>query len=216
MLAAGLLAKKAVEKGLQTQAVGQDEPGARLEGRDRLPDRGRPDARTWSSCASTSSATAARPASATAARCRRQSRKRHRRRQPRGGGGAERQSQLRGPHPSRGAGQLPGLAAAGRRLRPGRPHGHRPARPSRSAPARTASRSTSRTSGRRSRRCRTRSRKSVRSEMFTKEYGEVFKGDEHWQSLPVPEGDLFAWDAEVHLRQASAVLRGHDAEAGRR
>jgi aconitate hydratase len=35
---------------------------------------------------------------------------------------------------------------------------------------------------------------SVRSEMFTKEYGEVFEGDEHWRSLPVPEGDLFAWD----------------------
>jgi len=35
---------------------------------------------------------------------------------------------------------------------------------------------------------------SVRSEMFLKEYGEVFQGDEHWQKLPVPEGDLFAWD----------------------
>ncbi len=31
-------------------------------------------------------------------------------------------------------------------------------------------------------------------EMFLKEYGEVFQGDEHWQKLPVPEGDLFAWD----------------------
>src|SRR5437868_6644928 len=38
--------------------------------------------------------------------------------------------------------------------------------------------------------------KSVRSEMFTKEYGEVFKGDDHWQGLPVPEGDLFRWDAK--------------------
>jgi aconitate hydratase len=36
--------------------------------------------------------------------------------------------------------------------------------------------------------------KSVRSEMFHKEYGEVFKGDETWRKLPVPEGDLFAWD----------------------
>ncbi len=56
--------------------------------------------------------------------------------------------------------------------------------------------------------------KSVRSEMFTKEYGEVYKGDESWQSLPVPEGDQFQWDGEVHLRQAPAVLRGHEAEAG--
>jgi aconitate hydratase len=38
--------------------------------------------------------------------------------------------------------------------------------------------------------------KSVRSEMFTKEYGEVYKGDDNWQSLPVPEGDLFRWDAK--------------------
>ena len=36
--------------------------------------------------------------------------------------------------------------------------------------------------------------RSVRSEMFHKEYGAVFQGDEHWQALPVPEGDLFAWD----------------------
>lgn len=36
--------------------------------------------------------------------------------------------------------------------------------------------------------------KSVRSEMFRKEYGEVFRGDEHWNSLPVPQGDLYEWD----------------------
>jgi aconitate hydratase len=36
--------------------------------------------------------------------------------------------------------------------------------------------------------------RSVRSEMFAKEYGEVFEGDESWRGLPVPEGDLFAWD----------------------
>jgi aconitate hydratase len=35
---------------------------------------------------------------------------------------------------------------------------------------------------------------SVRSEMFAKEYGAAFEGDEHWRQLPVPEGDLFAWD----------------------
>jgi aconitate hydratase len=36
--------------------------------------------------------------------------------------------------------------------------------------------------------------KSVRSEMFKKTYSEVFQGDATWNSLPVPEGDLFAWD----------------------
>jgi aconitate hydratase len=36
--------------------------------------------------------------------------------------------------------------------------------------------------------------KSVRSDMFRKEYSEVFQGDEHWSALPVPEGDLYQWD----------------------
>jgi aconitate hydratase len=37
-------------------------------------------------------------------------------------------------------------------------------------------------------------RSSVTSEMFRKEYADVFAGDEHWRALPVPEGDLYAWD----------------------
>ena len=35
---------------------------------------------------------------------------------------------------------------------------------------------------------------SVRPEMFRKEYGEVFEGDTRWNSLPVPQGDLYEWD----------------------
>jgi aconitate hydratase len=30
--------------------------------------------------------------------------------------------------------------------------------------------------------------------MFQKVYGEVFKGDERWNSLEIPEGDLYRWD----------------------
>jgi aconitate hydratase len=37
-------------------------------------------------------------------------------------------------------------------------------------------------------------RSSVTSEMFRKEYADVFTGDEHWRALPIPEGDLYAWD----------------------
>ena len=37
-------------------------------------------------------------------------------------------------------------------------------------------------------------RSTVSSEMFKKEYADVFKGDEQWRALPVPEGDLYAWD----------------------
>jgi aconitate hydratase len=36
--------------------------------------------------------------------------------------------------------------------------------------------------------------KSVRSDMFQTKYAEVFEGDAHWTSLPVPEGDLYEWD----------------------
>jgi len=37
--------------------------------------------------------------------------------------------------------------------------------------------------------------KSVRSEMFHLKYAEVFRGDDRWRTLPVPEGDLYEWDA---------------------
>jgi aconitate hydratase len=37
-------------------------------------------------------------------------------------------------------------------------------------------------------------RTAITSEMFTKDYADVFSGDEKWQSLPTPEGDTFAWD----------------------
>ncbi len=36
--------------------------------------------------------------------------------------------------------------------------------------------------------------KSVRSEMYEAEYSEVFKGDERWNSLSVPKGDGYEWD----------------------
>jgi aconitate hydratase len=36
--------------------------------------------------------------------------------------------------------------------------------------------------------------KSVRPEMFQKQYEHVFEGDDLWRSLPSPTGDLFEWD----------------------
>jgi aconitate hydratase len=39
-------------------------------------------------------------------------------------------------------------------------------------------------------------RSSVHSAMFHKEYGEVFQGDESWRGMPTPEGDQFAWEAK--------------------
>ncbi len=37
---------------------------------------------------------------------------------------------------------------------------------------------------------------AIDEDMFTTDYADVFAGDERWQSLPTPEGDTFAWDAE--------------------
>src|SRR5215211_1988362 len=43
---------------------------------------------------------------------------------------------------------------------------------------------------------------AVQSDMFTKSYGEVFEGDERWNSLEVPEGDRFAWaEDSTYVRQ---------------
>src|ERR1700740_611262 len=39
-------------------------------------------------------------------------------------------------------------------------------------------------------------RAAVTTAMFHKEYGEVFQGDASWRGLKVPEGDLYAWDAK--------------------
>ncbi|MEN9990119.1 MAG: hypothetical protein RL508_1098 [Actinomycetota bacterium] len=37
---------------------------------------------------------------------------------------------------------------------------------------------------------------SINSEMFKTQYASVFEGDEHWRSLPTPVGDTFTWDAK--------------------
>jgi aconitate hydratase len=37
---------------------------------------------------------------------------------------------------------------------------------------------------------------AVAAEMFTRDYADVFSGDERWQELDVPPGDTFAWDPE--------------------
>jgi aconitate hydratase len=38
--------------------------------------------------------------------------------------------------------------------------------------------------------------RGLRSEMFEREYADVFTGDEPWNSLDVPEGATYAWDPE--------------------
>ena len=43
---------------------------------------------------------------------------------------------------------------------------------------------------------------AIEGDMFRSTYADVFSGDERWRSLPVPEGDLFAWDpASTYVRK---------------
>ena len=37
---------------------------------------------------------------------------------------------------------------------------------------------------------------AIGAEMFTESYADVFAGDEQWQSLPTPEGEVFDWDPD--------------------
>ena len=43
----------------------------------------------------------------------------------------------------------------------------------------------------------------ISSDMFRKSYADVFAGDEHWRSLPVPKGDTYKWDRNsTYIRRA--------------
>ncbi|MCB9378461.1 MAG: aconitate hydratase AcnA [Holophagales bacterium] len=37
---------------------------------------------------------------------------------------------------------------------------------------------------------------SLKAEMFRQKYADVFTGEEDWRELPVPEGETYAWDAD--------------------
>ena len=37
-------------------------------------------------------------------------------------------------------------------------------------------------------------RDAVSSDMYRQQYAQVFTGDEHWKSMPVPQGDIYQWD----------------------
>jgi aconitate hydratase len=65
-------------------------------------------------------------------------------------------------------------------------------------------------------------RASVTTAQYLKQYGEVFEGDAHWKGMKVPEGDLYQWDPkstyiklppyfENMPKQPSALADIHDA-----
>ncbi|WP_157246063.1 aconitate hydratase AcnA [Nonomuraea typhae] len=44
---------------------------------------------------------------------------------------------------------------------------------------------------------------SIGREMFERDYADVFKGDDTWRSLPIPTGNTFEWDpASTYVRKA--------------
>ncbi len=45
--------------------------------------------------------------------------------------------------------------------------------------------------------------RSIASEMFTKNYGEVLKGDANWSAVDVPEGDRYTWPDSTYVRRPS-------------
>jgi len=53
---------------------------------------------------------------------------------------------------------------------------------------------------------------SINSEMFTKDYADVFTGDERWRSLPTPTGDTFAWDGNSTYVRKPPYFEGMAAQ----
>jgi aconitate hydratase len=57
--------------------------------------------------------------------------------------------------------------------------------------------------------------RAVQGEMFSRTYADVFTGDPAWRELPVPEGDLFEWDPQSTYVRLPAYFEGMPREPGR-
>jgi len=57
-------------------------------------------------------------------------------------------------------------------------------------------------------------RSAVTTEMFSKEYADVFAGDDHWRALPVPEGDLYSWDGKSTYIKDPPYFAGMQRQPG--
>jgi len=53
---------------------------------------------------------------------------------------------------------------------------------------------------------------SVKSEMFTKQYANVFEGDERWKALDVPTGDLYTWSDDSTYVKNPPFFQGMTAQ----
>jgi aconitate hydratase len=52
---------------------------------------------------------------------------------------------------------------------------------------------------------------AVRADMFTKSYADVFTGDKRWKGIQVPEGDRYTWPDSTYVRKPS-FFEGMPAE----
>lgn len=53
---------------------------------------------------------------------------------------------------------------------------------------------------------------AINTEMFTKNYGDVFKGDDRWRNLPTPSGNTFEWDENSTYVRKPPYFDGMPAE----
>ncbi|MCW2134907.1 aconitate hydratase [Arthrobacter sp. VKM Ac-2550] len=53
---------------------------------------------------------------------------------------------------------------------------------------------------------------SIDEDMFTSSYSTIFDGDERWRSLPTPEGATFAWDEQSTYVRKPPYFEGMQAE----
>ncbi|HWG02077.1 MAG TPA: aconitate hydratase AcnA [Trebonia sp.] len=53
---------------------------------------------------------------------------------------------------------------------------------------------------------------AVAADMFTRDYADVFAGDDNWRSLSVPGGDTFAWDPDSTYVRRPPYFEGMPAE----
>jgi aconitate hydratase len=53
---------------------------------------------------------------------------------------------------------------------------------------------------------------AINTEMFTKNYADVFKGDDRWRNLPTPSGDTFEWAEDSTYVRKPPYFEGMPAE----
>jgi aconitate hydratase len=56
--------------------------------------------------------------------------------------------------------------------------------------------------------------RAVKREMFASRYADVFAGDERWQALPIPEGERYDWDPSSTYIRKPSFFEGMSLELG--